>query len=256
MFVVERVYTKNDIYKLLDVPKESQKGSWDTGYRSYNGEIYIFTNVGTAGRTGVNHGNYWLKDNLVWFGKSNSHMKQNLIKMMISNEVNVHIFFRNDSTKGFTYKGLGRAISFEGSKPVKIIWSFINPSNKPSQQIQPIEGIDEIHESFKEGTSKRIEVSIYKRSMEARQKCIDLKGCFCHVCGFDFEKTYGKIGENYIHVHHIKPIATINGEYEVNPIQDLVPICPNCHAIIHSQTPPIPIQILQNIINDRLIGNG
>lgn len=249
MFIIEEIYTKNDIYKLLNVPTESQKGSWDTGYRSYNGEIYIFTNIGTAGRTGVNHGNYWLNDSLVWFGKSTSHTQQNLIKMMLSNEVNVHIFFRNDSTKGFAYKGLGRAISFEGSKPVKIIWSFINPQNKPSQQIQPIEGIDEIHERFKEGTSKRVEVSIYKRSIEARQKCLDLKGYFCCVCGFDFEKTYGVIGQGFIHVHHINQLSEISDEYIVNPETDLVPVCPNCHAMIHTQIPALSISELKALMN-------
>lgn len=249
MFVVEKVYTKNDIYKLLDVPNESQKGSWDTGYRSYNGEIFIFTNIGTAGRTGINHGNYWLNNSLVWFGKSTSHIQQNLIKMMISDEVNVHIFFRNNSRKGFIYKGLGRAISFEGSKPIKIIWSFINPSNKPSQQIQPIEGIDEIHESFKEGTLRKVEVNIYKRSLAARQKCIDLKGCFCCVCGFNFEETYGAIGQDFIHIHHINQLSEISGEYMANPETDLVPVCPNCHAMIHIQTPSLSILQLKALIN-------
>ena len=69
MFVVGKTYTKKDIYVLLNVPSESQKGSWDTGYRSYNEDIFIFTNIGTAGRTGVNHGNYWDNGNLVWYVK-------------------------------------------------------------------------------------------------------------------------------------------------------------------------------------------
>lgn len=114
MFIIEKEYTKNDIYNLLNVPLESQKGSWDTGYRSYNGDIYIFANIGTAGRTGVNHGNYWDKDKLVWFGKATSHKEQKLIKMMISSEVNVHMFFRNNSSNAFTYKGLGHTLLFEG----------------------------------------------------------------------------------------------------------------------------------------------
>ena len=248
-FVVGQEYTKNDIYKILNVPIESQKGSWDTGYRSYNGEIYIFTNVGTAGRTGVNHGNYWQNDDLVWFGKSTSHIQQNLIKMMISNEVNVHIFFRNDSTKGFIYKGLGRAISFEGSRPIKIVWSFINPGNEPSQQIQPIEGIDEIHKYFKEGASKKVEVSIYKRSIEARQKCIELKGYICCICGFDFEKTYGFVGRGFIHIHHLKQLSKMNNEYIVNPETDLVPVCPNCHSMLHTKKPAITIEELKSYLN-------
>jgi len=235
MFTVGTVYTKNDIYSLLNVPVESRKGSWDTGYRSYGGEIFIFTNVGVAGRTGVNHGNYWQDDSLVWFGKSTSHTQQNLIKMMISNEVNVYIFFRNDAVKGFTYKGLGKAVQYEGSKPIKIVWTFINPDKKPSEQIQKIEGIDEIHERFTEGTSRKVEVNVYKRSLDARQKCIELKGCSCSICGFNFEKNYGSIGQGFIHIHHVNQLSETSDERIVNPETDLVPVCPNCHSMLHKR---------------------
>lgn len=248
MFIVEKEYTKNDIYSLLKVPVESQKGSWDTGYRSYGGEIFIFTNVGVAGRTGVNHGNFWQDENLVWFGKSTSHSQQNLIKMMISNETNVHIFFRDDAIKGFTYKGLGKALKCEGSNPIKIIWTFIDPDKTPSEQIQAIEGIDDIHKSLTEGNSKRVEVSVYKRCLEARQKCIELKGCFCSVCGFNFEKNYGSIGQGFIHIHHINQLSETNDERIVNPETDLLPVCPNCHSMLHKRKPAFSVEELKLLL--------
>ena len=68
------------------------------------------------------------------------------------------------------------------------------------------------------------------------------------VCGFNFGDTYGKLGQDYIHVHHITPISTIGEEYEINPQTDLVPICPNCHAMIHKVTPPLQINELQKLI--------
>lgn len=49
----------------------------------------------------------------------------------------------------------------------------------------------------------------------------------------DFEKMYGEIGRGFIHVHHIVPISTIGEEYKIDPIKDLVPVCPNCHAMLH-----------------------
>lgn len=251
MFVIGRTYTKNDIYALLNVPIESQKGSWDTGYRSYNRDVFIFTNIGVAGRTGVNHGNYWDNGNLVWYGKATSHAQQPLVKMMISNECNVHIFFRNDATKGFTYKGLGLAVSLEGSKPIRITWSFINSINKPSQQLRPIEGIDEIHECFKEGSLIKTEVSIYKRSIKARQRCIELKGCSCCVCGFDFEKIYGAIGQGFIHIHHLNQLSERVDEYIVDPETDLVPVCPNCHSMLHNKKPYITIEELKSYLNKK-----
>jgi len=52
------------------------------------------------------------------------------------------------------------------------------------------------------------------------------------VCKFNFEETYGEIGKGFIHVHHIKPLAS-SGETRVDPYNDLVVVCPNCHSIIH-----------------------
>jgi 5-methylcytosine-specific restriction protein A len=49
----------------------------------------------------------------------------------------------------------------------------------------------------------------------------------------NFEEKYGEIGRNFIHVHHIVPISTIGQEYQIDPEKDLVPVCPNCHAMLH-----------------------
>ncbi len=37
----------------------------------------------------------------------------------------------------------------------------------------------------------------------------------------------------FIHVHHLKPQSSRGGEYEIDPVLDLVPVCPNCHAVMH-----------------------
>lgn len=84
-----------------------------------------------------------------------------------------------------------------------------------------------------EGAKSIIQVNKYERSSIARMKCIEKYGCKCVVCGFDFEKLYGKIGKGFIHVHHIVPISKIGKSYKVNYDTDLVPVCPNCHAMLH-----------------------
>jgi len=88
-------------------------------------------------------------------------------------------------------------------------------------------------QSYKEGTVKKITVNRYERDHAARQACVDHYGAVCQVCNIDFHKQYGDIGEGFIHVHHIIPLHTIQEGYEVDPIKDLVPLCPNCHAMIH-----------------------
>lgn len=52
------------------------------------------------------------------------------------------------------------------------------------------------------------------------------------ACGFNFEKTYGKLGGGYIHVHHNKPISE-SGPTFINPRTDMSVLCPNCHAMVH-----------------------
>jgi 5-methylcytosine-specific restriction protein A len=76
-------------------------------------------------------------------------------------------------------------------------------------------------------------VNAYERNSAARTKCIAHYGSACAVCGFSFGAAYGTAAEGYIHVHHLKPLAEIGEEYEMDPIADLRPVCPNCHALIH-----------------------
>ena len=89
------------------------------------------------------------------------------------------------------------------------------------------------HETFHEGHVRNVMVNIYERSSIARSKCIEHHGSACIICGLDFGKKYGALGEGFIHVHHLKPLSTIGKDYVVNYKTDLIPVCPNCHAMIH-----------------------
>jgi putative restriction endonuclease len=85
--------------------------------------------------------------------------------------------------------------------------------------------------SLKEGKPVAAPSIVYERNPEARRRCIEHYGGTCHVCGFDSGQVYGIAG--VVHVHHLRPLSEIKGEYDVDPIEDLRPVCPNCHAIIH-----------------------
>ena len=86
---------------------------------------------------------------------------------------------------------------------------------------------------YNEGSVKKVFVNAYERNEEARKKCIEYYGAKCSICGFDFGKVYGAEFAEKIHVHHIKPLNEIKENYIVNPITDLIPVCPNCHMILH-----------------------
>ena len=105
-----------------------------------------------------------------------------------------------------------------------------------------------IEESLVEGASFTVQVSAFERNPVARQKCVAHYGTSCFVCGFDFGATYGGSAKNYIHVHHLKPLASIGEEYVIDPIKDLRPVCANCHAVIHLQQPPYSIEEVKGML--------
>lgn len=100
---------------------------------------------------------------------------------------------------------------------------------------------------FEEGSKIKVIINKYERNLAAKIKCIEHYGRKCFICGFkDYENFGTKIG--IIEVHHLIPISQIKGKYKVNPLEDLVPLCPNCHRAIHSRIPAYSIAELQKII--------
>jgi 5-methylcytosine-specific restriction protein A len=109
-----------------------------------------------------------------------------------------------------------------------------------------------------EGAHISVKVNRYERSSVARQKCIDANGCYCHICGLDFEKQYGEVGADFIHVHHVIPLNEISKEYIVDPVHDLIPVCPNCHAMLHRKinNKCLSIDELKNLFKNTFIPDG
>lgn len=105
-------------------------------------------------------------------------------------------------------------------------------------------------EGVSEGKKHTTITNRYERSPINRMLCIAKYGYKCQICGFDFEKKYGELGRNYIHVHHIVPVSQIGDDYRINPAKDLIPVCPNCHAMLHKCDPPIIPEELKKIITD------
>ncbi len=109
-----------------------------------------------------------------------------------------------------------------------------------------IEQIDD--DQYYEGGINRVEINKYERNPVNRELCLAANGYKCRICGFDFEKVYGAIGHNFIHVHHIAPVSEHKEEYLIDPVNDLIPVCPNCHAMLHRSDPPLKPDSLKAII--------
>ena len=99
-----------------------------------------------------------------------------------------------------------------------------------------------------EGAKIRVEVNRYERSPVNRAACISHFGSLCQVCGFDFYERYGSLGSDYIEVHHRVPVSEMMGSYRLDPIKDLIPVCANCHAMIHRGHPPLSVESMRELI--------
>jgi 5-methylcytosine-specific restriction protein A len=142
---------------------------------------------------------------------------------------------------------LGKSIgkkTFEGTGGIYLLSERYATSNYPDE----VEGT-----GYAEGATKQVAVNTYERSSKARLECISHYGASCYVCGFDFSKVYGsELGAGFIHVHHLVDIASIRKEYIVNAIQDLRPLCPNCHAMIHKIKPAMNPDELKRIVAENV----
>jgi len=110
-----------------------------------------------------------------------------------------------------------------------------------------IEGVEEPG-GFPEGAKTTVLVNAYERNRQARDRCLKHHGCRCRVCDMHFRERYGELGADYIHVHHIVPIAKIGKAYKIDPIKDLIPVCPNCHAMLHRTSDTLSVEALQKIL--------
>lgn len=144
------------------------------------------------------------------------------------------------------YKTVYAAFDIEKGRFDAIVGSL---SGEPDTAALP----EEIDSSgpYLEGAAKTITVNAYERSREARTKCIEHHGWKCGVCELAMADLYGTLGEGVIHVHHLRELSSLGEEYEVDPIKDLCPVCPNCHAILHTSTPAMTITKLRKVLSGR-----
>ena len=95
----------------------------------------------------------------------------------------------------------------------------------------------ELGQRYVEGKSRDKVHIAYERNRKAREACIAIKGTTCEICGFDFYDMYGAIGKGFIEVHHVAPISK-TGINAIDPENDLLVVCSNCHSMIHRRENP------------------
>lgn len=143
-FTVLQAYTRDQVADVIGMPVERRGGAWDTGYDEWQGEVFIFANVGVAGRTGHDYRNRWADKKLVWYGKTRAKRGQPQIDRIVSNTVPVHIFWRGSDRAPFTYAGQGIALEATNDAPIEVLWGFdehtlpIEPNGKVNDSSVPV----------------------------------------------------------------------------------------------------------------------
>jgi predicted HNH restriction endonuclease len=98
------------------------------------------------------------------------------------------------------------------------------------------------------GGVKKSQINVYERDPKARAACVKHHGFSCKACGMSFAEVYGELGIDYIHVHHVQPVSTLKTKCTIDPTKDLVPVCPNCHAMLHRSNELLTVSELQSLI--------
>lgn len=121
-----------------------------------------------------------------------------------------------------------------------------------SMDAEPVDPTELGETRLFEGSIKIVRVNAYERNPVARRRCIEHYGAVCSVCDVEMASVYGSLAEGVIHVHHLRPISECGGDdYQVDPIEELRPVCPNCHVVLHLRRPPFSIDELRNILAEQ-----
>ena len=151
---------------------------------------------------------------------------------------------QNEQSGGLLRDAMNYYLGYLGSKKHPLAEKEKKSYNKkPSKESTPQETTPVIEtkpvisepESYDKLEGKKYEASVtrYERDRGKRTDCIAHYGYVCQVCKMNFEQAYGELGKGYIEVHHLHPVS--QGERKVDPIKDLIPLCSNCHSMIHRQ---------------------
>lgn len=248
-------YSKKALWSLLHpgahIPSSEP---WPTAYAEDGDYLLIFIELGWAsGKNVSSHTEYEASSgNLEWFGKPNSHSAQPVFRSLFDGKLSPLIFVRWDPQE-VEFVHLGPA-TIEGYRDNAFL-----PDGAPAIQVRfllgrgdqgcpPPEGVPI---GYAEGERLSVEVNKYERDPRLRQICLKALGAICKICGFDFEEVYGELGKSFCHIHHLQPLATMEGPRVVDPLTDLLPVCPNCHAMLHARVPVYKPDELREIIRSR-----
>lgn len=247
---MELVTTKEEIAANLFV-FDSYRTSRNEQHHKYfcdrlsKGKIFVYGKVGTrflfAPSRFAGYHKCTLEKHTAFHYKQGSETTRKISKLLKSHEVN------NEAESA--YLALCIELNVKPAKKDRAYWPIGIPMSEHESVVTSGEiGYPDEVGQFVEGATKQVLVNAYERDPEARAKCLFHHGYDCSVCGFNFGRTFGELGNKFIHVHHLTAISLVGATHVVDPKNDLRPVCPNCHAMLHKSDPPFSIDELKELL--------
>ena len=229
-FILTSADSDKDMFQIVTHINEHARFNADVSIEKY-GAAFLHL---------LNKSSYQKRKNMIDIYKTNSAGKIDII--INGKVVNDESFLTNeDEWKDFSIKFVEFPFEYSDNEIIRVLDLLIG---------MMLSLFDYTIQGFEEGT-KKLETSIkYERNPINRKICLAYKGYKCSICGFDFEKMYGEKGKNTIEVHHINPVSSYDENYVVKPLEDLIPLCSNCHTMIHKKYPPYKVEELKSMVEN------
>jgi hypothetical protein len=265
---VGRSYSKRQAAEVMEVSIPKGSRDWGGIVRFSNAFALFITLEKGSDRYAKEHryDDVFDRDLLYWDSRASHDKKSTQVRELGRSASDVIAFARlrerneDGKTQSFLYLGILDFIDWWGANPVHFTWRLRASSDlsgngewkllaawRPAMEGRRNSldrGTSEERPTLsnagsaafgKEGGKDRVTINRYERDPRARRECLSVHGTVCFVCAFDFAAVYGSLGKGFVYVHHRVPVAirARTGEYELDPVRDLVPICGNCHAMVH-----------------------
>lgn len=161
--------------------------------------------------------------------------------------------------KGMLPIGLG-----DGNEDVEIVGIWVSRLSAAVLALLPLEADEAIDirnpaetvAGLPEGSRLQVQVNRYERDRRNRAAALAIHGHACMACGADLGERYGAPASGLIEVHHTTPVSELGASYIIDPKKDLVPLCPNCHAVAHRRSPPYSVDEIRMLMMTTASGNG
>ncbi|MGY3190391.1 HNH endonuclease [Lysinibacillus sp. TE18511] len=202
---------------------------------------------------------YFIEEGFLHMEGETSHTNDKRLIDAQSNGESIYLFYRDIHHTPFKYYGEVYLVDFQihSSKPSIFIFSTsFTMSVGLSGLYVEANKTNSVKENFipdREGMIKVKTHIKYERSLKNRAKAIEIHGTICKACGFNFNEYYGvELARHFIEIHHVVPLSELEEGKPIDPNTDLIPLCSNCHSMIHKKRDlTLSVDDLREIIKEQ-----